>query len=81
MALPLWAMKAGSFLVKKGTQALKTGFSAKSGSATVAYTPPKMTASKTGASGPTFNGSIMDYLKNPVVLGGLGLSVFLMLKK
>ena len=73
--------ESGFILSKEGYPRLKTGFSAKSGSATVAYTPPKMTASKTGASGLTSNGSIMDYLKNPVVLGGLGLAVFLMLKK
>jgi len=77
--VPVWAMKAGSFLVKKGTQALKTGFSAKSGAATLSYAPPKVSASKTGL--PTAEGSMIDYLKNPVVLGGLGVAVFLMLKK
>lgn len=76
---PQWAVKAGSFIVKKGAQALKTGFSAKSGSSTLSYTPPKMSAGKTSTV-PTGDG-MMSYLKNPVVLGGLGLALFLILKK
>ena len=79
MALPIWAAKAGSFLIKKGTQALKSGFSAKSCSSTLSYTPPKISAGKTGDI-PT-GSSMMDYLKNPVVLGGVCLALFLMFKK
>jgi hypothetical protein len=79
--LPIWAAKAGSFLAKKGVQALKTGFSAKSGAASISYTPPQVTAGKTASSPTGASGGIMDMLKNPVVLGGIGLAVFLMLKK
>lgn len=80
MALPIWAAKAGSFLAKKGVQALKTGFSAKSGSSSISYTPPKMSAGKT-ANTPTGTSGVMDMLKNPVVLGGIALVAFLMLKR
>ena len=80
VVLPGWAVKAGTFIVKKGAQALKTGFSAKSGASSLSYTPPRMSAGKTAT---TASGSsdIMMYLQNPVVLVALGLVVYLILKK
>ena len=77
---PAWAMKAGSFLVKKGAQALKTGFSAKSGSSSLSYTPPQMSAGKTTAL-PQSSGDIMSMLQNPVVLGGIAVVLYFVLKK
>lgn len=78
MVVPIWASKAGAFLVKKGTQALKTGFSAKSGSSTLSYTPPKMSAGKTTVPTPT---GTMDIFKNPMLLGLIALGAFLIFKK
>jgi hypothetical protein len=83
MAAPIWLAKAGSFLVKKGAQALKTGFSAKSGAATLSYAPPKMQAGKGGATRDLVSGQtdIMGMLKNPMVLGGIAVVLFLIFKK
>lgn len=74
---PLWLANAGKWALTQGKKALQSGFSAKSGSASLSYTPP--VSSKTSGKGNGAGG--FDMMTSPYFIGGAILVGFLLFKK